>query len=186
MHVKSVDVGNGRCAFVVRVPRSWNPPHRVNFKNWNRFFARNSNGAHEVNVEELRALFTASASVAERVREFRTNRVNIKSVAGLLRAMRRKVAWPRRKPASTSFSAWPNMTWRSIRATGSRIGKCTGTPPWSMVINATLTTYSTASERQVYQSDGRSLWHFDDGPLMALRRLATTPNDVCSPRCSDR
>jgi len=74
--IKAVPLTAGGCALVIRVPRSWNPPHRVCFKGWNKFFTRNSAGTHEVNVEELRALFTMSASLAEKVREWRIERIS--------------------------------------------------------------------------------------------------------------
>ena len=39
---------------VLRIPKSYNPPHRVIFKNSGRFWARSSAGRFEPNVEELR------------------------------------------------------------------------------------------------------------------------------------
>lgn len=72
---------NGGWAFVVRVPRSWNPPHRVSAGGWNKFFVRNSGGAHEASVEELRSLFTLTADARERMRNFRDERI-VKVVAG--------------------------------------------------------------------------------------------------------
>ena len=74
IQVRAIPVRAG-AAIVVRVPRSWNPPHRVSFKGWNKFFTRNSNGTHEVNVEELRRLFVVSSTLAEAVRNFRIERL---------------------------------------------------------------------------------------------------------------
>ena len=75
VQVRSVSGGNGRSVLVVRIPRSWSPPHRVSFRGWNKFFVRNSNGAHEANVEELRSMFTAGAQLTDRIRQFRDERI---------------------------------------------------------------------------------------------------------------
>lgn len=50
----SVDGGD---VIVMHVPRSHNPPHRVIFRNSNRYYSRNSAGAQELRMEELRGLF---------------------------------------------------------------------------------------------------------------------------------
>jgi predicted HTH transcriptional regulator len=62
---------NGGYVFLIRVPRSWNGPHRVSFKGSTRFFGRTSSGAYELSVEELRSRFNASATAIERARELR-------------------------------------------------------------------------------------------------------------------
>src|SRR5687768_14126573 len=60
--LKSVRLANQSHAIVIRIPRSWRLPHRVCAQNSNRFFVRNSAGAHEAGMDELRNLFTFSAS----------------------------------------------------------------------------------------------------------------------------
>lgn len=75
LRVRAIPLKSGGHCFVVRVPRSWRPPHRVNFKGSNRFYVRNSGGVHEASVEELRAMFPQGADAAERAREFRDRRV---------------------------------------------------------------------------------------------------------------
>lgn len=75
LQMKHVLLDSGNYIIVIRVPRSWNPPHRANFKKTKRFYTRNSTGAHEVSVEELRSLFTLSADFAEKVRLFRIERL---------------------------------------------------------------------------------------------------------------
>jgi predicted HTH transcriptional regulator len=42
IRVRAVPVSPSGSVIAVRVPRSWNPPHRVSARNWNRVFARNS------------------------------------------------------------------------------------------------------------------------------------------------
>src|SRR6516164_11821395 len=62
---------------VVRIPRSYNQPHRVIHSNSNRFWARSpaSPKRYEPNVEELRRIFNEAPLTAERIRAFRTDRI---------------------------------------------------------------------------------------------------------------
>ena len=73
--VRSVVLSNGRRMVIVRVPNSLNRPHMVTFKNWSRFFSRNSAGKYQLDVQELKSAFVASESVAERMRQFRIERI---------------------------------------------------------------------------------------------------------------
>jgi hypothetical protein len=75
IRVRAVPMSPTGSVIMVRVPRSWNPPHRVSARNWNRVFARNSAGAHEMSIEELRASFTMAASAYDRARAFRSERL---------------------------------------------------------------------------------------------------------------
>jgi Putative DNA-binding domain len=75
VQMKAVPVAKGGCAFVIRVPKSWMPPHRVRLQNSNRFYARTSAGAYELSVEELRSLVLRGATVGERIRAFRAERL---------------------------------------------------------------------------------------------------------------
>jgi hypothetical protein len=85
IRMKAIPLAAGDCAIVIRVPRSWNPPHRVSAKNTNRFYGRNSAGAYELSVDDLRRLFLASASAIDRARAFKNERlVRIGSAAGTL------------------------------------------------------------------------------------------------------
>jgi hypothetical protein len=70
-----VTLTNGQSVVVMRVPRSYAAPHMVTFKNWSRFFTRDSNGKHQLDVDELRAAFARSESIAERTRDFRRQRI---------------------------------------------------------------------------------------------------------------
>lgn len=73
--MKVIRLAAGGIAMVIRVPRSWNSPHRVVAQRANRFYMRNSAGVYEPNVEELRALFNESASSLSLARKFRTERL---------------------------------------------------------------------------------------------------------------
>jgi hypothetical protein len=75
LRMKAVSLATGGVIIVVRIPKSWNPPHRVSARNTNRFYARNSAGAYELSVEELRVLFTSASSAIDRMRAFRAERL---------------------------------------------------------------------------------------------------------------
>lgn len=69
LRMKRIDVEGGSL-ILIHIPRSFNPPHRVIFKNSNRYFARNSAGGHELSLEELRMLFGQQRSIEERAKAF--------------------------------------------------------------------------------------------------------------------
>jgi len=78
-HIKPVPIEGGGCCFVIRVPKSWNAPHRVTLGGLNRFWGRNSSGTHQLAMEELRDLFTLGSNVRERIRRFRDERLSLLS-----------------------------------------------------------------------------------------------------------
>ncbi len=73
--IRSVPV-NGGCVLVVRVPRSYNGPHRIVFKNKNRFCSRSSGGKFDPDVDELRAMFTFAPRLTEQIESLRADRVS--------------------------------------------------------------------------------------------------------------
>lgn len=77
LRMKSVTLANDKSALVLRVLRSWHPPHRVVANGSNKFYVRNSGGVHEPDIEELRALFTQSSSALEQARRFRDERIEL-------------------------------------------------------------------------------------------------------------
>ena len=70
----AVPLSQGGYVIVVRIPKSYNPPHRVIFKNSGRFWVRSSVGKYELNVDELRRVFTDFPLLAQRIRSFRIDR----------------------------------------------------------------------------------------------------------------
>lgn len=72
---KAVPLAAGGHAFVIRVARSWNPPHRVTARNSNRFYCRNSAGVYEPSVDQLRVLYALGSTALERSRAFRFERL---------------------------------------------------------------------------------------------------------------
>jgi Putative DNA-binding domain len=79
--IRAIPVSAGGHVVIVRVPRSFNPPHRVIVRNSNRFWARAGTTKYQPNVEQLRHLFTDAPHLAERIRAFQTDRV-VKITAG--------------------------------------------------------------------------------------------------------
>ena len=75
IRIKAIPLSNGCPIILVRVPRSWNPPHRVVAKGINRFYIRHSAGIYEPSIEELRVLFTQSTSALDHARRFRDERI---------------------------------------------------------------------------------------------------------------
>jgi hypothetical protein len=75
IRMQPVDLANGRRVLVIRIPKSWNPPHAV-LHNKSRFiYARNSAGVHEASVDEMRSMFNAGADLLERASEFHRKRL---------------------------------------------------------------------------------------------------------------
>jgi len=73
--IKVVPLSNNNYAFIIRISKSWNPPHRVIYKNSNRFYLRNSGGVHEADVNELRNLFTMADNFYNRIFSFQDQRI---------------------------------------------------------------------------------------------------------------
>jgi hypothetical protein len=74
LRMRAIEVTGGH-VIVLRIPKSFNPPHRVSARNTNRIYGRNSAGAYEFSVDELRVVFTSAASTLDRVRAFRAERL---------------------------------------------------------------------------------------------------------------
>jgi len=72
--IKHVDA-DGKDVFAIFVKRSWVSPHRVTYRNHNEFYARNSQGKHQLDVSELRLAFTLSDSVNDRIKKFQEGRI---------------------------------------------------------------------------------------------------------------
>lgn len=62
-------------ALLICVNESWNKPHRITYSGSNRFCARNSAGKYDLDVTELRQIFTLSDGIEKRMQDFRTERI---------------------------------------------------------------------------------------------------------------
>jgi hypothetical protein len=78
IQVQPVQVAGG-FALVIRVPQSWAGPHRV--KSNQHFFIRENGRKRQLDIPEVRGLFLRSDQQAQRVRDFRTERLG-KLLAG--------------------------------------------------------------------------------------------------------
>lgn len=75
LQTKVIDGFEDGSVILIRIPKSWNSPHMVTFKNHSRFYSRNSAGKYPLDVNEIRSAFITSESLAERIREFRVERI---------------------------------------------------------------------------------------------------------------
>ena len=75
-HIVLSDTGtNPTYAVLVRIPQSWAAPHMVTVKGASKFYARNSKGKYQLDVDEIRAAFSLSEAAPERIRAFRQERI---------------------------------------------------------------------------------------------------------------
>ena len=72
---KPLQLRNGDYVLIIHVPQSYGAPHMVTYQGASRFYARQSNGKYPLDVQQLRQAFLLSATVAERIRDFRLERV---------------------------------------------------------------------------------------------------------------
>jgi hypothetical protein len=75
LQLRAVPVEGGGAVLVIRAPRSYRQPHRVSFQGKNRFWTRSSAGKYEPSVDELRAVFILAPLLADRMRQFRLDRI---------------------------------------------------------------------------------------------------------------
>jgi len=74
--VRSVEVSGGHI-LVIHVPKSWNPPHRVNFKKSGLFYGRNSQSSYPLDMEEIRQRFNMASEVEQRAKGFIAERTEL-------------------------------------------------------------------------------------------------------------
>lgn len=61
----------------IHVPKSASPPHRVIFKNSNRYYLRHSKGVFEASYNELKNMFLQTANAGDRAVEFHRSRIRL-------------------------------------------------------------------------------------------------------------
>lgn len=66
--------GNGY-VILIRIPNSFASPHVVSYKGSSRFYSRHSAGKYQLDVQELRSAFLATDSQADRIKQFRQDRL---------------------------------------------------------------------------------------------------------------
>jgi len=74
--IQPIKVLKSKVALFIRIPRSWNSPHRVIFKGHDKFYTRNNTGKYPMDVTELKIAFDLSETITERIRRFRKDRIS--------------------------------------------------------------------------------------------------------------
>lgn len=63
-----------RTVFAFSVPKSWNAPHMVTFKQVNKFYGRVTSGKYPMSIDEIRRSFSQGAELGETIRAWRRHR----------------------------------------------------------------------------------------------------------------
>ena len=74
VHVRAVPIDTDVFLFIIRVPQSWNAPHRVVFSNHSKFYGRSSAGKYPLDVSQLRTAFLRSERLSDKIHSFREER----------------------------------------------------------------------------------------------------------------
>ncbi len=73
--IKWIKLQNGSYVFVIDIPQSFYGPHMVTLGGSSRFHYRTNSGKLQMDVYQIREAFTASATLDERIRNFRLDRL---------------------------------------------------------------------------------------------------------------
>ena len=74
--IKIIDINNTK-VLLIRIYKSWNKPHRVEYKYTHKFYSRHSGGKYLLDIEDLRNAFLSSNQTTEKIRAF----INIRNQA---------------------------------------------------------------------------------------------------------
>jgi len=75
IRVRWIPTEERRGVLLIRVPRSWQSPHRATARGGSHFYVRTENGKHQMSVDELRHAFLRGDEIAQRMRKFRQDRL---------------------------------------------------------------------------------------------------------------
>jgi hypothetical protein len=75
IRIKYIKLANGKFVIIIDIPKSYAGPHCVTARDHGRFYARNSGGKYVMDVSELRRAFNDSEDAANRIRQFRLDRI---------------------------------------------------------------------------------------------------------------
>jgi hypothetical protein len=75
IRVRWIPMKERRGILLIRVPRSWQSPHRATARGGSHFYVRTENGKQQMSVDELRHAFLRGDEVAQRMRKFRQDRL---------------------------------------------------------------------------------------------------------------
>ncbi len=74
--IQPISLSNSKFAILIRIPKTWIAPHRVIYGGNSKFYARNSSGKYEMDVDELRIAFNLTETLTERIRKFQIDRIS--------------------------------------------------------------------------------------------------------------
>ena len=72
-----IQLSNSNYVIIIRIKKSWIGPHRIKFNEIHRFYSRNSNGKYMMDIQELRAAFTLSQTISEKIKNFIEKRISL-------------------------------------------------------------------------------------------------------------
>jgi hypothetical protein len=75
--LRFIHIAGNVSVLIFHVAPSSVAPHRITYNDHGHFYARNSTGAYRMDIEELRTGFTRSYSLAESIRRFRLQRIEL-------------------------------------------------------------------------------------------------------------
>ncbi|MFH0801324.1 MAG: ATP-binding protein [bacterium] len=75
VHIKPIESFPEGSIFIIHIPKSWTTPHMVTFKNYSRFYTRNSAGSAQMDITEIRNSFALSEALPENIRRFRDEHI---------------------------------------------------------------------------------------------------------------
>jgi len=73
--IHALKLANGNHVIIIRIPKSWNAPHRISYNGTEKFYGRNSKGKYSLDVGELRTIFTRGTDASTKVRQFVDSRI---------------------------------------------------------------------------------------------------------------
>lgn len=76
VEIHPVALASGHYILILHIQKSWRSPHRVVFQRHGHFYSRSSAGKFQLDVTELRTAFELAGTTAERIRDFRTERLS--------------------------------------------------------------------------------------------------------------
>ena len=77
VYLHPLKLSNERYLIIAHIPKSFNPPHVVNFQVHWKFYSRNSSWKYPLEVSELKSIITLSSTIRERIRNFRLERISL-------------------------------------------------------------------------------------------------------------
>lgn len=67
---------DGKSVFILKIPNSFNKPHMVIFKNYSRFYSRNSSGKYQLDVIEIKNIINSSNQIISNINDHITNKID--------------------------------------------------------------------------------------------------------------